>query len=98
MQVLRSHLEEHEPVGIVVGLPISPEGLEDERAVAARALGSTIAAKTILPVEYWDERMTTARALSAVQELGGRVRGRKEDVDSLAATVLLQAFLDSRNR
>jgi putative Holliday junction resolvase len=55
-----------------------------------------LAATTNLPVQYWDERMTTARALSAVNELGGRVRGRKEQIDSLAATVLLQTFLDSR--
>jgi putative Holliday junction resolvase len=85
-------------VGIVIGLPITPEGNEDERATSARDLGSTLAHKTDLPIVFWDERMTTARALAAVQEMGGRLRGRKEDVDSLAATVLLQAFLDSRNR
>jgi putative Holliday junction resolvase len=98
MQNLKSHLEEQNPVGIVVGLPIAPDGTEDERAASARDIGCTINAKTGLPVEYWDERMTTARALSAVQELGGRVRGRKEEVDGLAATVLLQAFLESRRR
>ncbi len=95
---LKSFLEEREPVGIVVGLPIAPDGTEDERAANARDIGSTINAKTGLPVVYWDERMTTARALSAVRELGGSVRGRKEEVDGLAATVLLQAFLDSRRR
>ena len=95
---LKSHLEEREPVGIVVGLPIAPDGSEDERAASARELGFLLTSKTALPVDYWDERMTTARALSAVQELGGRVRGRKEEIDSLAATVLLQAFLDSRKR
>ena len=98
MQDLKSHLDEQGPVGIVVGLPVAPDGSEDERAASARELGTTIAQKTGVPVDYWDERMTTARALSAVHELGGRTRGRKEEVDSLAATVLLQAFLDSRKR
>jgi len=85
-------------VGIVVGLPIAPGGVEDGRAKDARELGSILASKTELPVGFWDERMTTARALSAVKDLGGQVRGRKEEVDALAATVLLQSFLDSRRR
>jgi putative Holliday junction resolvase len=96
LQRLRVHLDEHEPVGIVVGLPITPSGSEDERAADVRELGASLASKTELPVVFWDERMTTARALSAVRDLGERVRGRKEEVDKLAATVLLQAFLDSR--
>jgi putative Holliday junction resolvase len=49
-----------------------------------------------LPVELWDERMSTARALAAIREQGGSTRGRKSDVDALAAAVLLQHFLDAR--
>jgi RNase H-fold protein (predicted Holliday junction resolvase) len=40
--------------------------------------------------------MSTARALGAIQEQGGTTRGRKADVDALAAAVLLQHFLDAR--
>src|SRR6266480_3871526 len=43
-----------------------------------------------------DERMTTARALAAVREMGGTTRGRKEDVDAMAAALLLQHYLDSK--
>jgi len=96
LQSLKTFLDEHQPVGIVVGLPIAPDGSEDERAQNARQLGAILSAKTELPIAFWDERMTTARALSAVKDLGGKVRGRKADVDGLAATVLLQTFLDSR--
>ena len=96
LQNLKAFLDEYQPVGIVVGLPIAPDGFEDERAKNARQLGATLGAKTDLPIAFWDERMTTARALSAVKDLGGQVRGRKADVDGLAATVLLQTFLDSR--
>lgn len=98
LQSLKVYLDEHEPIGILVGLPIAPDGSEDERAKNARDLGAALNAKTGLPVEHWDERMTTARALSAVKDLGGQIRGRKAEVDGLAATVLLQAFLDSRKR
>jgi putative Holliday junction resolvase len=54
--------------------------------------------KTGLPVEFMDERMTTARALGAVRELGGSTRGREGEVDQLAATVLLQNYLDRSPR
>ena len=51
--------------------------------------------KTGLPVAFFDERMTTARALGAIRDLGGSTEGRKAEVDQLAATVLLQTYLDS---
>lgn len=86
----------HAPTGIVVGLPLTPEGDEGPSALAARELGEAIAHRTALPLVYWDERLTTARALGAIREQGGSTRGRREDVDSLAAAVLLQHFLDAR--
>jgi len=87
---------EHAPVGVVVGLPLTGEGDEAASAVAARELAGQIGGRTGLPVELWDERMSTARALGLIREQGGSTRGRREDVDALAAAVLLQHFLDSR--
>ena len=87
---------EHAPVGVVVGLPLTGEGDEAASAVAARELAGQIGGRTGLPVELWDERMSTARALGIIREQGGSTRGRREDVDALAAAVLLQHFLDSR--
>jgi putative Holliday junction resolvase len=86
----------HQPVGIVVGLPLSPEGDEEESAVAAREMAAAIAKRTGLPLELWDERMSTARALAAIWEQRGSIRGRKPEVDALAASVLLQHYLDAR--
>jgi putative Holliday junction resolvase len=87
---------EHGPTGIVVGLPLGADGGEEASAAAARALAGSLAERSGLPVDLWDERMTTARALAAIREQGGSTRGRKEDVDALAAAVLLQHFLDAR--
>jgi putative Holliday junction resolvase len=84
------------PVGLVVGLPLSGEGQEEVSAAAARDLAAALSGRTGLPLELWDERMTTARALAAIQEQGGSTRGRKAEVDALAAAVLLQHFLDAR--
>jgi putative Holliday junction resolvase len=81
-----------------VGLPLESDGSEGEAAEAARATAELIAEKAGLPVILLDERMTTARALGAIKELGGRTRGRRGEVDQLAATVLLQAHLDRRTQ
>lgn len=89
-------LEADPVVGIVVGLPISLEGNETPSSEAARALAADVGRRTGLPVELADERYTTAIALDAVREMGGSTRGRKKDVDALAATVLLQQYLDHR--
>jgi putative Holliday junction resolvase len=87
---------ERELVGIVVGLPLTPDGTEGPSALAAREVAGLVARRTALPVELWDERMSTARALGAIREQGGSTRGRKADVDALAAAVVLQHFLDAR--
>ncbi len=86
----------HRPVGLVVGLPLSSEGDEADSARAAREMAEPLVRRTGLPLELWDERMSTARALAAIREQGGSTRGRKSDVDALAAAVLLQHFLDAR--
>jgi len=88
----------HRPAGVVVGLPLTGEGAEEASAVAARELADGIARRTGLPVELWDERMSTARALAAIREQGGSTRGRRAEVDALAAAVVLQHFMEARRR
>jgi putative Holliday junction resolvase len=96
LKQLRVFLDRHRPAGVLVGLPLCADGSEAERAVEARTIALSIADKSGLPVDLCDERMTTARALRAVRDLGGKTRGRKGEIDQLAATTLLQTFLDSR--
>jgi putative pre-16S rRNA nuclease len=96
LRQLLTLLDEHAVTGVVVGLPLEPEGTEGDAAGAARTLAADIARHSGKPVELWDERLTTARALQAVREMAGTTRGRKDDVDALAATVLLQHYLDAQ--
>ena len=96
MRQLRTLLEQHAVAGVIVGLPLDEQGEEGAPARAARELAAAIGRQTGRPVELWDERMTTARALQAVRAMGGSARGRKGDVDALAATLLLQHYLDAR--
>ena len=79
--------------GFVVGLPLDGNGDETPRSAEARTLANALGTRTGLPVELIDERYTTAAALRAVREMGGSTRGRKGDVDALAAAILLQHAL-----
>jgi putative Holliday junction resolvase len=96
MRQLLTLLDAHGVAGVVVGLPLEPAGTEGTAARAARELATEIARRAARPVELWDERFTSARALQAVREMGASTRGRKGDVDALAATLLLQHYLDAR--
>jgi putative Holliday junction resolvase len=79
--------------GFIVGLPLDQEGEDTPRAAEARRLAHELSTRTGHPAEMVDERFSTAAALRAVQAMDGSTRGRKGDVDALAATVLLQHAL-----
>lgn len=76
--------------GIVMGLPLDGEGEDTPRATECRRVAAELARRTKLPVALLDERFTTAAALRGIREAGGRARDRKEDIDALAAAVLLE--------
>jgi len=59
-----------------------------------RTIAQELERRTGLAVELVDERYTTAAALRSIREMGGSTRGRKADVDALAASVLLQQVLN----
>lgn len=79
--------------GFVVGLPLDGNGDETPRSTEARVVGGELAKRTGMPVEFIDERYSTAAALRAIREMGGKTTGRKGEVDALAATVILQQAL-----
>ena len=78
---------------IVMGLPLDGEGEDTPRSVECRRVAVELTRRTKLPVALLDERFTTATALRAIHDMGGSTRGRKGDVDALAAAVLLQQAL-----
>ncbi len=83
-----------EAQGFVIGLPLDGDGAETPRSREARELGASLGRRTGLAVQFVDERFTTAAAQRAVKEMEGSTRGRRGDVDALAATLLLRAALD----
>ena len=81
---------------IVVGLPRNMDGSEGESAQNARAFGAELAEKTGLPVGFSDERGTTITAHGFLNETNTRGKRRKATVDAVAATIILQDYLDYR--
>ena len=77
----------------VVGLPLDAAGEETPRSLDARRLAEELEKRSGHPARMLDERFTTAAALRAVKAMEGSTRGRKGDVDALAATVLLEQAL-----
>src|SRR6266513_4475129 len=97
MAPLLEQVAKHNVVAIIVGLPLDESGAEGDAAHAARSLADDIKRRVgELEVTMWDERMTTARVLAAVREMGGSTRGRKADLDAMAAALLLQNYLDAK--
>ncbi len=85
--------EERGATGYVFGLPLDPSGSETDRTREVREVAAKLAARQPLPVRLVDERFTTSSALRSIREQGGSTRGRKGDVDAMAACVLLESVL-----
>ena len=86
--------ESLEAKGFVVGLPLDGSGNETEWTAEVRRIGGELEKRTGLPVKFHDERYTTAASLRAIKEMDGSTRGRKGDVDAMAAAILLQHALN----
>ena len=79
--------------GFIFGLPLAPSGEETERSREVRTVTATLAARQPRPIRLVDERFTTSAALRTIKAQGGSTRGRKADVDALAAAMLLDGVL-----
>ncbi|NCY15440.1 MAG: Holliday junction resolvase RuvX [Actinobacteria bacterium] len=81
---------------LVIGLPYSLDGSIGPAGEAIIEEVEQLRATTSMPIELYDERLTTVTAHRLLQEGGLGGRSRRQVVDKVAATVLLQAWLDSR--
>jgi putative Holliday junction resolvase len=88
--------QRHEVGLIVIGLPRLMDGRLDAAAQQAQAFGAEVARVTGRPVAYWDERLTTVAAERYLIEQGKRRNKRRQEIDRMAATLLLQGYLDYR--
>jgi putative Holliday junction resolvase len=82
----------------VVGLPVFASGGESQKSREARAFGDWLNQTTGVPVEYFDERYTSAEAESLLLGAGLTKKRRQERLDQLAAQIMLNAYLESGAR
>jgi putative Holliday junction resolvase len=82
---------------ILMGNPLHMSGREGRQAEYARDFGERLRAASGIPVEFWDERLTTVAAQRVLRESGISIEKRAKAVDRLAAVILLESYLDSRN-
>ena len=79
---------------IIIGLPKNMDGSEGPRADVIKAFGALLGELTAIPIDYYDERMTTMVAYRFLGETGTYGKKRKETVDTLSAQIILQNALD----
>ncbi|MFH1008067.1 MAG: Holliday junction resolvase RuvX [Candidatus Latescibacterota bacterium] len=82
---------------LLVGLPKNMDGTASKQTEAAQAFAEALSTRTAIPVRFWDERLTSKAALRTMREMGVRTKGRKPDVDRIAATLMLQEYLSTQS-
>jgi len=96
-RALRPIVEREDVEVLVIGLPRRMGGEEGPEAVHARAVGVHLTRALGLPVEMWDERLSTVEATERLIADGVGREERQALVDQVAAALILQGFLDSRH-
>ncbi len=83
---------------IVVGLPKNMDGTEGVRAELCRGFAARLAETSGLPVKLWDERRTTVEAHNILSQHNYHGKKRKDTVDAVAASLILEGYLGFRGR
>jgi len=96
LEAIRSRLTEREVSLVVVGLPLNMDGTEGPSARAARAFAERLGAATGLPVEMFDERLTSFEAEERLREASASRTAKNAARDAVAAAVILEGWLESR--
>ncbi len=79
---------------VVIGLPVNMDGSSGERVQKAKEFGQMLSQKVSAKIDYQDERLTTVTSERMLIEAGVRREKRKQVIDKIAATIILQTYLD----
>ena len=83
---------------IVVGLPVNMDGSRGERAQKCEEFAKKLSESTGLEVSMWDERVTTVQAIGILNETNVRGKRRKAVIATVAATLILESYLEYRKK
>jgi len=92
---LKAILREKEVELVLIGMPRNMDGSYGPAALKVQEFVAVLKDKIVVPIQTWDERLTSAQAQRFLIEGNVRRQQRKEKVDKTAAAILLQSYLDS---
>lgn len=98
MKYIANLIKEKECDAIILGLPLNMDSTEGERVEIVRRFGDKLSKYTNVKIIYQDERLSTVSAEKALIEGGMRREKRKNVIDKVAATIILQSYLDKINK
>src|SRR5205807_1573525 len=93
---LKEILREKEVEFILLGLPRNMDGTYGPAALKVQGFAAALRGALTIPIQTWDERLTSVQANRFLIEGGVRREKRKEKVDKMAAAILLQSYLDAK--
>jgi putative Holliday junction resolvase len=96
LEALQALVADYHVDRFVLGLPLNMDGSEGPRAQFTRQFGQALADATGLPVIYQDERLTTVAAERSLREAAVSSKKRREVIDQVAASLILQGWLASQ--
>lgn len=91
-------LAEWQPHQVIVGLPTYLDGSVHEMTQRCRRFGNQLHGRFNLPVDWVDERLSSAEAAQRLQQAGKSARDSKDHMDAIAAQILLQQWLDQQSQ
>ncbi|MCR5656321.1 MAG: Holliday junction resolvase RuvX [Butyrivibrio sp.] len=91
-------IQEYDVKRIVLGLPLNMDQSESVRSALSEEFRDKLERRTSLPVIMWDERLTSVMAEEIMDEVGIKRSEYKEYVDMIAAQIILQDYLDNRDK
>lgn len=95
---IKTLVAQHDVGELVMGLPKNMDGTEGPRAELCREFAARLQQETGLPVKLWDERRTTVEAHNILSEHNYHGKKRKNTVDAVAASLILEGYLAFRGR
>jgi putative Holliday junction resolvase len=98
MERIAALTRDYETELIVIGLPRSMDGSIGAQAELVLEFAKSLSDYIDIPIDMCDERLTTVIADRLMQESGAKRKQRKENIDAMAAAVILQAYIDGKNR
>jgi putative Holliday junction resolvase len=97
LERIRQTVEEYSVGSVLIGNPLSPAGEETAMSRLVAQFADKLRRRLGCPVDLWDERLTSVQANRLLREAGISIQKRRQAADRVAATLLLQSYLDYRH-